>query len=748
MPNGGSRPNSGADHSLNHAESIDAALSDRLSPLLKLAEFLDRNSRNKDLLSQLYHFIQQQEQSINNVFHSAPGGDEQPIVSNESTDFHNAQPPSQPQIIEGSQVPADSISNLLEEKKQLQEKLRAIKEKERELERQIEAQFPVWTAMFVDLCDSSHIFSTMGDIVGQEIVDLFRKICLDQIHKYHPCYEELSGGDQILVCFENSKDCVDAAIDAFMALAKYNGSSEPQQRKGILIQGSAGIYRGKINWQEKSLMQCHALNYAKRLQDKAGRSQIFISESIRDELAAFGRYTTVFQGVQILKNIPQPQTIYELRWSKNAILYPRQQSFTTFPESGAPLSSIDIPASPSPADTNYEIKNHWPAQVENVRLAYENFFADYSTIAEALSLARENSVISIRPGRYHESIILSQMHDITIESHPDGTVIVESDSGIPLEINNCSNIHISGFTFQSNDFIGDKHTCIFIDRSQNITCEKCKVIESPSLGMNVQFSQNILILESDFRFCGYGGVMIKDFSEVRMERCQVTQNGEIIITSSIGDGCGVIVTSQSSLEIMDCEIKNNRGSGVFADNALSINATGNAIENNGRNTAQPGILFTNDSWGKLNKNQINKNGSAGLMVRESQVHAIGNSLKGNGKKTSPMQSGIVLVDSPKCKLLFNQMTGNGVDVVKKFHKQQAPTPKSAEKPLPEPAPQDIFPNAKRIDSPLNPTASRMIRSNDRRKSSYQQIIEEKYKNKNKNYPTEIKDRGESSNKKK
>ena len=119
-----------------------------------------------------------------------------------------------------------------------------------------------------------------------------------------------SMGDGLLVEFDSAIDAVRCAVDIQRALA--DGEAEVAQDRRIRLR--IGINTGDVIVEERDIYG-HSVNVAARLEALAGPGEIFVTQSVCDQLRGYPALSFSDQGDHHLKNIEHPVRAFRVDYS-------------------------------------------------------------------------------------------------------------------------------------------------------------------------------------------------------------------------------------------------------------------------------------------------------------------------------------------------------------------------------------------------------------------------------------------------
>ncbi|MCM1947259.1 right-handed parallel beta-helix repeat-containing protein [Streptomyces sp. G2] len=173
----------------------------------------------------------------------------------------------------------------------------------------------------------------------------------------------------------------------------------------------------------------------------------------------------------------------------------------------------------------------------------------YRTIGAALEAARSGAVISVRPGRYEENLVVTKMVTITAED-PNGTVRIVPPRGTVVQVV-AEAVQLTGLLLQGMD---DELPVVDVPRGQ-AALQDCEVVGN-----------------------AWTALLTRHQGSLAMRGCRVTNPGGagIVETStgtSVIDGCvvehlgtsAVVIGERANPTFRNCVLRDARGNGVCAN---------------------------------------------------------------------------------------------------------------------------------------------------------------------------------------
>ncbi len=334
----------------------------------------------------------------------------------------------------------------------------------------------------------------------------------------------------------------------------------------------------------------------------------------------------------------------------------------------------------------------WLQPIDGARsyIVDDDGFANYKTIQEAVIAANNGDTIYVKPGNYHEEVVLNKSVSLTPLIGEREPIILKGDgkeTGITITSDGCSlegltfenftgpGIHVrsNGNTIKENAF--EKDNPAILVRNSHMNSIAKNVMKNCEGGVALLAnSSNNNVLENEI-IGGTVAILIRDAGK-----------NSIIGNSANGSSMGIWLMNSSNSEIIGNEIGAktygiwifNSTSGYLRDNAISrslrgmyfMNCSGQEIENNSIKNVEFGIALENSNWNAIAGCSIENSTRAfglaksreniisGNRIREVKDTAIevdyssGNSLQDN--EISRGDKGIIMLDSSANLLKKNQ----------------------------------------------------------------------------------------------
>ncbi|HEY5836675.1 right-handed parallel beta-helix repeat-containing protein [Streptomyces sp.] len=185
----------------------------------------------------------------------------------------------------------------------------------------------------------------------------------------------------------------------------------------------------------------------------------------------------------------------------------------------------------------------------------------YRTIGEALQVARSGAVISVRPGRYEENLVITKMVTITAEESR-GSVKVSPSQGVVVQVV-AEAVQLTGLVLQGQDddlptvdvprgqaalqdceVIGNSWTAVLTRQQGSLAMRGCRVINPAGAGIVETSSGTSVIEDCVIEHLATSAVVIGERANPVVRRCVLRD----------ARGNGVCANGQGRGSIEDCEI--------------------------------------------------------------------------------------------------------------------------------------------------------------------------------------------------
>ena len=194
--------------------------------------------------------------------------------------------------------------------KSLEERLKQAIQKKNEMEDNYrETNQKYWTILFIDVSATAEKVWDLGEEYANRIFASYQTRVRDILKIYKACFIEPGGGPQVVCCFESPADAIRASYAVLQAVRKWN----LEQENNYEITPSIGAHLGYIVYHDGLIHQSNTNNMAKRIQTQALPGQIFTSSTLYESLYTNPLFEFIFVKTTQLKNIPEPQDIYEVK---------------------------------------------------------------------------------------------------------------------------------------------------------------------------------------------------------------------------------------------------------------------------------------------------------------------------------------------------------------------------------------------------------------------------------------------------
>lgn len=238
----------------------------------------------------------------------------------------------------------------------------------------------------------------------------------------------------------------------------------------------------------------------------------------------------------------------------------------------------------------------------------------FATISDAVASAGPDTVVSVAPGEYPETVRLEQLQRVTVSARDPGTVtlispdpdlptvaIVDSEVtlvGLVVTATEQPAIHVRGGRVRIDRCRATTHHTAAVEILDGAVAElgdteisqgryglvvhdadavvtRCQVRDVADDGVIVRLGAHAVLQDCLVTGCGFRGVYLYQAGGSRLERCEVSQTGD----------AGIAVADQTSPTISACYVHDTAGPGVVVGRGC-----GGLVEDcRWENTASPSI---------------------------------------------------------------------------------------------------------------------------------------------------------------
>ncbi|MDP8245414.1 MAG: adenylate/guanylate cyclase domain-containing protein [Candidatus Hinthialibacter antarcticus] len=165
----------------------------------------------------------------------------------------------------------------------------------------------LWTIIFIDVSSSANDVWKMDSNAADAIFADYQSHAREGLLEYGPTFIDPTGGPQIIACFDTPEAALKAAESVLKYLDEWN-DSRPAETP---LKPAFGIHQGYVVYKDGALLQSNTANMAARVKSKAQPGQILVSSQIYKILRASADFEFKKIGTFDLKNIPEPQDLYQ-----------------------------------------------------------------------------------------------------------------------------------------------------------------------------------------------------------------------------------------------------------------------------------------------------------------------------------------------------------------------------------------------------------------------------------------------------
>lgn len=160
----------------------------------------------------------------------------------------------------------------------------------------------------------------------------------------------------------------------------------------------------------------------------------------------------------------------------------------------------------------------------------------YRTIGEALQVARNGAVISVRPGRYEENLVITKVVTITAEE-ARGSVRISPKRGAVLQVV-AEAVQLTGLVLHGQDddlptvdvprgqlalqdceVIGNSWTAVLTRQQGSLAMRGCRVVNSAGAGLVETSSGTSVIEDTVIEHLGTSALVIGERANPTVRRC-------------------------------------------------------------------------------------------------------------------------------------------------------------------------------------------------------------------------------------
>ena len=166
------------------------------------------------------------------------------------------------------------------------------------------------TVLFTDIEDSVHLTERVGDAAWADIADVHDTIVRNAIEHFAG-FEVKGTGDGFLVVFADAAKASQAAIEIQRRIA-----ARATARPGWPVRVRIGLHRGDVLLRPGGDILGRTVNMAQRVMDKSEGGEIWLSESVFEEIKHdFPPDSVIDRGPRRLRGMEGRRQLYELVWS-------------------------------------------------------------------------------------------------------------------------------------------------------------------------------------------------------------------------------------------------------------------------------------------------------------------------------------------------------------------------------------------------------------------------------------------------
>ncbi|MFE6872736.1 right-handed parallel beta-helix repeat-containing protein [Kitasatospora sp. NPDC057692] len=289
----------------------------------------------------------------------------------------------------------------------------------------------------------------------------------------------------------------------------------------------------------------------------------------------------------------------------------------------------------------------------------------YRTIGEALAAARSGAVISVRPGRYEENLVITKMVTITAEE-PRGSVRITARRGCVVQVV-AEAVQLTGLVVQGQDeelpavdvprgqaalsdceVVGSSWTAVLTRQQGSLAMRDCRVTNPAGAGIVETSTGTSVIEDCVIEHLGTSAVVVGERANPLLRNCVlrdargngVCANGEArgtfedceisvtdkpavaleersttrLVRTAVRDtAIGVYISSEARVVLEDCTVSATAGHGI----ALAGGTDPELRRCTTARTAGHGIHITGRSRGQFEQCEVSGAEGTGIWIGES-----------------------------------------------------------------------------------------------------------------------------------
>ncbi|MDN3222988.1 right-handed parallel beta-helix repeat-containing protein [Pseudomonas nunensis] len=243
---------------------------------------------------------------------------------------------------------------------------------------------------------------------------------------------------------------------------------------------------------------------------------------------------------------------------------------------------------------------------------------DFTTLGEALGIAKAGDRILIRPGTYREAIVIDKPLEI-IGDGSLGEVVIESKGKATVKFQ-ASMGRLSNLVLRQAG--GGKYFCVDILQGR-LDVDGCDISSVNLSGVSVRAGATPQLRRNSIHGCGQSGVFLRENSSGTFEDNKIFRNAysNVVVTTGANPTIRrnrIYESKQSGVSIQE------EGLGIFEDNEIFANERSAVVVGGGSNpvfrrnrlyeSKIVGVRVDSGSFGIFDDNEIFSNGESGVVV--------------------------------------------------------------------------------------------------------------------------------------
>jgi Holliday junction resolvasome RuvABC ATP-dependent DNA helicase subunit len=227
---------------------------------------------------------------------------------------------------------------------------------------------------------------------------------------------------------------------------------------------------------------------------------------------------------------------------------------------------------------------------------------DVRTIAEALAVAADGALITVRPGRYTDNLLLDKVVSVVADDGP-GTVRVSPPRG-PAVVLAAASASVAGLVIEG----GDAETPAVAFDGGQLSVSECTITAGAWTAVLVAGRGSLAMRESRVTNSVGAGVVVTSTVESVLDGCRFADLG----TS------GVVVADQGVLRMRACSVERAQGNGICLNGQASITVDDVTITG----ALKPALAVEHQAQATIRRLSVKDTGGIGLYLATTGLTAL------------------------------------------------------------------------------------------------------------------------------